>query len=424
MAYLKKIAQEKDNAGPSFNEINQGRVEESTIEAGMGVSEKKKKILIGSVVIAILVVLGVSLYSFWSWNRGGVELAPEAAEEGTANKIDQAKANEIIAKELDPTINAGEKTEASPINGVLYTKDRADFWKKRRPMAVVIENHIASRPPYGLADAEIVFEAVAEGGITRFVAVFLANQTARLEPIRSAREYFLHWSSEFDALFVHHGGASSDDASTDALGNIEKYGIDNLDCITGDNLCTRDESREAPHNSMSNTPYLWERASEKGINDSVSFASWKFKEDLVETERPLSQNISYNFWDYPDYLVRWEYDPQTNLYKRTNGGLITDIHLDANYNQQLAAKNIIVQKMGQKVVDDGTPHPHLVFDTIGTGDAVIFLDGKKIEATWEKTDRTSRTMYYDAITGEELEFNRGQIWVSVVPVENLIQVTN
>ena len=102
---------------------------------------------------------------------------------------------------------------------------------------------------------------------------------------------------------------------------------------------------------------------------------------------------------------------------------MTDKHIDANYNEQLSAKTVILQEMEQGVVEDGTPYPHLLFDTVGTGKATIFMDGKKILATWEKTERTSRVKFFDQATGAEFVFDRGQIWISVVPVGNLVTVT-
>lgn len=421
MAFLKKINDSNEVEKVDLPIITGNRVEESVIESGLNsLDQKKKKLILGFIFISLLLVGIVSVYSFFKWNHGSSDSESLLQKSGLTKELNP---EDVIDTELEASLNAGEKTVASPINGVLYTAKRAEIWQKRRPLAVVIENHVASRPPYGLKDAEVVYEAVAEGGITRFVAVFLANQAKRLEPIRSVRNYFIDWAGDYNAIIVHHGGASSNQERTDALGNIDKLKLASLDCMTGENLCPRDETRYAPHNSMSDTVHLWQEATNRNFNDPVKIDEWKFKEDAPSAERPVSQKISYNFWNEADYLVRWEYDSTSNLYKRFNGNLLTDAHVDANYNEQLAFKTVIIQEMGQEVVDDGTPYPHLVFETIGTGKATILMDGKQYQANWEKTERTARVKFFEVGTGAEFVFTRGPIWISVIPVGTLLTVT-
>ena len=94
---------------------------------------------------------------------------------------------------IDPSV---PRTEACPLNGKLYTKQEKDTWSKNRPIAVMIENHVEARPQSGLSSADVVYEAVAEGGITRFMGIFycgIALNTTNFAPVRSARVYFLPW---------------------------------------------------------------------------------------------------------------------------------------------------------------------------------------------------------------------------------------
>ena len=84
------------------------------------------------------------------------------------------------------------KTEACPLNGEKRTKKAREFWEKRRPLAVMVENHTEARPQSGLSSADVVYEAVAEGGISRFMALFYCNLSdTQVGPVRSARTYFL-----------------------------------------------------------------------------------------------------------------------------------------------------------------------------------------------------------------------------------------
>src|SRR3989344_100901 len=130
------------------------------------------------------------------------------------------------------------KTEPCPISGQLFSKQQRQWWEEHRPLGIMIENHEESRPQSGLSKADVIYEAVAEGGITRFLAVFYCGASAedvQVGPVRSARTYFLDWISEYgiSPLYVHVGGANCDPstgsgcaggAKADALGQIQKYG--------------------------------------------------------------------------------------------------------------------------------------------------------------------------------------------------------
>ena len=120
------------------------------------------------------------------------------------------------------------KTEACPLNGELFTKTESRVWETRRPLAIMIENHTEARPQSGVSSADVVYEAVAEGGITRFLALFYCDAIDRdttVGPVRSARTYYLDWASEYgeNPLYVHVGGANVP-GPANALGQIQEYG--------------------------------------------------------------------------------------------------------------------------------------------------------------------------------------------------------
>jgi hypothetical protein len=105
----------------------------------------------------------------------------------------------------------------APLSGRMVEKEKTT----RKPIAVVVENHPDARPQSGLNDAALVFETFAEGGITRFLAVFQENDVANIGPVRSARPYFVEWATSLKALFAHVGG-----------------NIDALDLISSKKVCT------------------------------------------------------------------------------------------------------------------------------------------------------------------------------------------
>ena len=119
------------------------------------------------------------------------------------------KVDEIVGDENFQVDESLPKTEACPLNGKLYTKPERAIWEKRRPLAVMLENSVDARPQSGISKADIIYEAVAEGGITRFMGLFYCGVAEKTEfaPVRSARTYFVDWVSEYDALYNHVGGA-------------------------------------------------------------------------------------------------------------------------------------------------------------------------------------------------------------------------
>ena len=131
----------------------------------------------------------------------------------------------------DVTSNSdeGNKDQTCPLNGALKSSRARAAWEVRRPLAVMIENHIESRPQSGLTSADVVYEAVAEGGITRFMALFYCNLSdVQVGPVRSARTYYLDWLGEYNnPLYAHVGGANTP-GPADALSQIIKYKVNDL----------------------------------------------------------------------------------------------------------------------------------------------------------------------------------------------------
>ncbi|MDD5415611.1 MAG: DUF3048 domain-containing protein [Candidatus Daviesbacteria bacterium] len=316
------------------------------------------------------------------------------------------------------------KTESCPLNGRKHTKKAKDFWDKRRPLAVMVENHTEARPQSGLSSADVVYEAVAEGGITRFMALYYCNLSdIQVGPVRSARTYYLDWLSEYDALYAHVGGANTP-GPADALGQIIKFGTKDLNQFSiGFPVFWRDYQRlghsvATEHTMYSTTAKLWEVGAKRGwtATDSAgvrwdkNFVPWKFKDDKGGGG---ATNIKVNFWEsQPGYDVNWIYDAATNSYKRKNGG---SDHMDLDNNMQLSAKNIVVQFERESNANDGYPgNVHLLYGTVGSGKALVFQDGNAIEGKWIKANRLARTKYIDQ-SGKEIQFNGGQIWIQTVP---------
>lgn len=284
---------------------------------------------------------------------------------------------------------AASNKVASPLNGVQVPEDVA----KLRPFAVVIENSPEARPQTGLGDADLVYEAVAEGGITRFVALYANSEPSELGPVRSARSYFVDWITPFEAFYAHCGG------SAEALAQLknEKPVID-LDQFQYAQSYWRVSTRYAPHNLYTSIAKLKEAAALTKASFEKKYEALKFKSDAPLPERPAQAEVNVG-WGF-SYAVRWVYDAKTNNYARFMAG---QAHNDAKTGKQITAKTIIVEVHGSSDPPEA----------VGEGKVIVFRDGKKIEGTWEKATKQDRTKYYDE-NGKPIELTAGLIWIEIV----------
>ncbi len=314
------------------------------------------------------------------------------------------EASLLAVKKMSPRIL--EKKDYPPpdwirrrIDGVYVEKEKSDVY----PVAVMIDNHRDSRPPAGLSQANLVYEVIAEGVVTRFMAVFAnGEKIKKIGPVRSARPYFLDWSQGLDALYVHVGG------SPEALEKIKNEEIFNLNEFYQGDYFWRDENRFAPHDvfisSESINSYLKKRGAEK-----ADYETWLYKDEAGIDERPATSTVAVDF-SAKNFLVEWKYNKEENSYWRYLGG---EQHKDVD-NSLIKAKNIIIIKTKVKVLDEMLRRK---VTTIGTGKAWYCLDGRCAEGEWKKTKTNSREKIYNQ-GGEEARFNAGATWIEVIHSDN------
>lgn len=345
---------------------------------------------------------------------------------------------------IDPS---APRTAECPISGAMFTAAEEKVWESRRPLFVMIENSVDSRPQSGLNSADVLYEAVAEGGITRFGAVFYCGVAAKdtiVGPVRSARTHYINAASEYNyPLYTHVGGAncgSSDprtcttDKRVQALEQINQYGWggakgnDLNQFSIGFPTFWRDYERlgrtvATEHTMYSSTEKLWKYAAGRGWTNkdpsgklewSDKFTPFTFKDDAKD--KGSVSKISFGFWEsYHDFDVVWSYDASSNTYTRENGGAA---HKDLNNDSTLSAKVIVVQFA--KELGPLDEHKHMLYEIIGTGKGLVFQDGTATEVTWSKKDRESRTIWKDA-KGKQLAFNRGKIVFEILPLDNDVE---
>lgn len=284
-------------------------------------------------------------------------------------------------------------TVASQLTGVQVAPEL----NKRPVTGVMIENSSFSRPQAGLSEAGVVFEAIAEGGITRFLALF-QETSPEVGPVRSARPYYLVWAQGFNATYAHVGG------SPEALQNIKDWGVRDLDQFANAGAYRREASRPAPHNVYTNIPTLIELARSKGYTES-KFTSLARKPE-AKAKAPTATKIDMNI-SGANYNTHYDYDPATNSYARSMAGAP---HVDANNNLQIKPKVVVALIMSYGIQADGK---HSQYGTIGSGQAVIFQDGTVTTGTWSKADNNSQITFADA-SGKALKLNPGQTWFTAL----------
>ncbi len=338
---------------------------------------RKQWLITGGVVL----VLAVGVTSF---------LLTRPSEVETVSSVQKAKKPVEVAK---PT---------SPLTGLETSEEDT----KRPVIGTMIENSTFARPQSGLKDAGVVYEAIAEYGITRFLTLYQEAAPGNIGPVRSARPYYVDWAHSYDAAYAHVGG------SPDALNKIKADGVRDLDQFFNAGTYHRISQREAPHNVYTSAQKLRELTASKKY-DSSKFDAWPRKKEAA-AKAPTATAIDIAI-SGPTYNVHYDYDAASNSYKRVMGGAP---HTDADSGAQLAPKVVIGLATPYSLMSDGY---HSSYVTTGTGTAKIFQDGTYTEATW-KREGNGTYQFLDK-DSKPVKLDPGQTWVTVVGDPNAVKYT-
>lgn len=329
---------------------------------------------------SLLVVVGflVGGYILWDSFSAGVSNLPDI---------------KIVKK---PKI---EKVRA-PLSGILVEPEIA----KKTPVAIVVENHPDARPQSGLNKADMVFETFAEGGITRFLAIYQTDESAReIGPVRSARPYFVEWAKSYAALFAHVGG------SIDALDLIKNLNVYDLNQFNFGKYFWRDQKRFAPHNVYTTIANLRSAARTKNYPaENTKLASYNFKEDTPQEGRGPAAAFKVNF--NGSFYVTYAYVPADNYYYRSVRGVK---QTDRPTGEQIRAKNVVVCFSDFSYGKTRYNEQKVNIRTTGSGKAIIYRDGTVISGTWKRS-AGNIVRFYDQ-EGKEAALNAGTTWVDFVP---------
>ena len=273
---------------------------------------------------------------------------------------------------------------------------------KERPYAVVINNiEVARKAQTGLKDAQVIYEFLAEGGITRFVAIYKDKDTAQIGTVRSARHNFLDVAFEYDAIFVHFGG------STYGYDDIKKLNVNDIDGMNSSSFWRENPYKLASeHTAYTSMEKLKKESSKKYRTTTDTKWHLNYSKDEVDLDGISATDISVPFSNYTKNS--YKYDSENKVYKRYVSG---KEHVDMKTKEQYTFKNIIIAKMGWKMTDSNY---YLDIQDVGSGSGYYITNGKAIEITWSKKDRKSRMIYKDK-NGNEIKLNDGNTFIEFQP---------
>lgn len=329
--------------------------------------------------VALVLVLVLAGWLGWLWYR----------IDGSVVRTDpSAQTSDDVAVKFVP----------SPLTGVSVSEDLA----KRPILAAQIENSLDARPQSGLDSAGVVFEAIAEGGITRFTALWQEQSPSVLGPIRSLRPYYIDWLLGFDAAVVHVGG------STQAKSLVSQLGVKSLD-VSG--AYYRADDRFAPHNAYASYGQLVDVMKRLKYYKTPDFTPLKRKAaEPAETPKAstIDVAISSSLFD-----VFYRYDKGCNCYSRNVGGAP---HKDRESGQTLSPEVVVVLKMKHSVIDGVG---HLGLSLVGSGEGWVFQDGNVTKVTWKKSSRSAQITFADS-KGNAVGLNPGQTWITAIPTDKSV----
>lgn len=279
----------------------------------------------------------------------------------------------------------------------------------KRPLAIQFSNFTTVSDQWGISQADIVYEALVEGGITRLLGIGENYSGERLGSVRSARHYFASFADEYDAIYIHYGKTKY------AKSKLKELGLDNLDGETsiGNTVFYRDKTMKAPHNAFASIDRINEGITKKKYRRDYQedykphFSFYKEDTDIVSNTAARTVTIKFS----SQYKPWFEYNPQEKLYY---GFQFKTTHKDANTGKQLSFKNIIVQFVKEWNIDKNGYQTMDLENASGTG--YYITNSKAVEITWKKNEKNRFMRYYDA-AGNELTINPGKTYIAVFPVK-------
>lgn len=319
-------------------------------------------------------------------------------------------------KKEEPTTTEAPTTEEvteDPHAGMYY-KELTGEWVKeavdteKRPVAVMINNLKEALPSSSTKKADIIYECMVEGGITRIMPIFSDYEALeKIGSVRSARHYYINIANEYDAIYVHYG------QSAPAKKRLEKGAIDNINGLTYDAGFYRDNSRVAPHNAYTTGERIVKgiedfKYSNKYPEDHEKVLTFNDEDtDLENGETASTVHVNFSAYSQPYFI----YNAETKLYERYEYNAPQIDELEAEGENVLTFKNVIVQMSSYECINQKNDLQELT--QVGEGKGYYCTNGKAIPITWKKESKGNPTKYF-LEDGSELLLNPGKTWISII----------
>lgn len=271
-----------------------------------------------------------------------------------------------------------------------------------RAVAVMINNHPAARPQSGLNKADIVYEILAEGDITRFLAVFQSEKPANIGPVRSSRDYYIRLAKGLNALYIAHG------YSPEAKRMLQSGYIDNLNGMQYDGtLFHRASFRVAPHNSYITYDNILKGARLNHYSMVQTPPAFKFmtEEESKKLTGTDASSVKISYFSSKMFDCVYRFDPAINKYKRFQGGEQT---VDLETKQPILLDNLFIVEANHQVIDK---KGRRTVDLQSGGKGYLLQMGKVNEVEWKNVNGRIVPIK----NGKEVPFVQGKTWVNVVP---------
>ncbi|WP_330949467.1 DUF3048 domain-containing protein [Virgibacillus sp. MG-45] len=330
----------------------------------------------------------------------------------TACSKDDQKAEDNEDRENKVSEKSQAPKDVYPLTGI-GTNEKVD----QRIVGVMVNNHSNARPQTGLSKADIVFEILAEGKITRFLALFQSEQPEVVGPVRSAREYYFELANGYDALYIYHGAARFVDDM------IKTRGIEHLNGAYYDNdghLFKRESFRKAPHNSYLQFDAVVDVAEEKGYDMKRNYESLPFltKDEISALEGEQAAHVEIVYSTNPMEIVEYDYDEASGKYNRSNDREQT---VELETKEAIQADNVFIIQTHHEIIDDDGRR---AVDIESGGEAYLLQKGKLQKLQWE--NRNGRILPIK--DGQPVGFVPGKTWINVIPsspgLEQSVHVSN
>lgn len=283
-----------------------------------------------------------------------------------------------------------------PLTG-LGTKEAS----RDRAVAVMINNHTAARPQSGLDKADVVYELLAEGSLTRFLAIFQSEKPDNIGPVRSARDYYIELAKGYNSFFVAHG------YSPDAKKMLDNRYIDNINGIQYDgSLFKRSKNRKAPHNSYITYENILIGANKKkyDMNQVPEPLLFLSKDEQKQLGDPTVTKVTVSYISKP-FAVTYEYDEEIEKYKRFSNGAQT---VDYNTGNPVLLDNVFVVETKHEVVDSAGRRK---IDLNSGGKAYLFQKGTLKAVEWKNVNNR----ILPVVNGVVIGFVPGKTWINIIP---------